>query len=125
MKYIKNVFLILMILLSASVFTSCEKQEEIIVFDNEYPLALSPSVKWAVVKEPYAAYKSNFGWDAKVIGHCRRGEILQIQGQCFDEEGKKWCYFDDGWLPESCLNIYSNRLKAQRVAKILEQENEK
>ena len=124
MKIIKKVLLFLSIFLLASAFTSCEKQEDTIVFDEEYPLALSPSVQWAVIKEPYAAYKSSFSWDAKVIGHCRRGEILQVLGRCLDEEGKNWCYFENGWLPESCLNIYSNRLKAQRVSEILEAENE-
>lgn len=125
MKLLKKVFFISLILISACSFMGCEKQEETIVFDNQYPLALSPNVQWAVVKEPYAAYKNSFDWDAAVVGHCRRGEILFVLGQSIDSEGATWCHFENGWLPESCLVIYNNRLKAQRVSEAYEAEDEK
>ena len=125
MKYVKNVLFIFLILITFSIFTGCEKQEETIVFDDEYPLALSPSVNWAVVREPYAAYREECSWTSSVIGHCRRGEILQVVGSSIDADGDKWCHFENGWLPSSCLNIYSNRLKAERVADILIETEEK
>ena len=124
MNALKNIFFVCLLLLIGASFTGCEKQEEKIEFDNTYPLALSPSVEWAVVKEPYAAYKSEHSWEANVVGHCRRGEILQVLSRSVDENNEKWCCFEDGWLPESCLNIYSNRLKAERVSEILIKANE-
>ena len=123
----KSIYIVLSVLLLVSSFfiTSCEKKEEVIDFDDTYPLALSPSVEWAVVREPYAAYKETVGWESSVTGHCRRGEILQVLGRSVDENNEKWCEFTDGWLPESCLNIYSNRLKAERVSEILIKSNNK
>ena len=126
LNYSKAVYIMFLIccVFSTSFLTSCEKQEEKITFDDTYPLALSPSVEWAVVKEPYAAYKTEYGWASSVAGHCRRGEILQVLGRSVDENNEKWCQFEDGWLPESCLNIYSNRLKAERVSEILIKANQ-
>ena len=124
MNYVKKgIFILLALTLVTFTFVSCEKKEEVIVFDNTYPLALSPSVEWAVVREPYAAYKETVGWESDVSGHCRRGEILQVLGRSVDENNENWCEFAEGWLPESCLNIYSNRLKAERVSEILIKSN--
>ena len=123
-NHIKNILFVSALFLLCGSFVSCEKQEEKITFDDTYPLALSPSVEWAVVKEPYAAYKTEYGWASSVAGHCRRGEILQVLGRSVDENNEKWCQFENGWLPESCLNIYSNRLKAERISEILIKANE-
>ena len=119
----KLIYIFISIVLISFSVTSCEKKEEVIVFDDTYPLALSPSVEWAVVREPYAAYKETVGWESSVTGHCRRGEILQVLGRSVDENNEKWCEFTEGWLPESCLNIYSNRLKAERVSELLIKSN--
>lgn len=98
-------------------FCSCSgKKEETIVFDNSYPLALSPDVSWAVVTEPYAAYKLEPSWTADAKGHCRKGEILQVMGKSVDSENTSWYFFEDGWLPQNCISIYSNRYKAKTAA---------
>lgn len=105
------------LLLILVLFASCNnKKEEVIVFDNTYPLALSPDVSWAVVKEPYAAYKMEPAWSAEAKGHCRKGEILQVIGKSIDSENSAWYFFEDGWLPENCLLIYNNRYKAKTAA---------
>lgn len=102
--------------------TSCKKQkEEVISFDNTYPLALYPNISWALVTDPYAAYKIELGWDSETLGHCRRGEILQVIGKNVDSENKNWYKFENGWLPESCLSIYSNRFKAVTAASQLKE----
>lgn len=117
----KNTFLRFLFFgfLCLSVLTSfsCKKQkEEVIVFDDSYPLALSPNVSWALVTDPYAAYKKELGWNSETSGHCRRGEILQVLGKAVDKESGNWYRFEEGWLPESCLSIYSNRFKALTAA---------
>lgn len=94
--------------------TSCKgKKEEVILFDDSYPLALAPDISWAVVKDPYAAYKSEPLWSAAVSGHCRKGEILQVIGKTVDNDNTSWYYFEEGWLPANSLLIYNNRYKAQ------------
>ena len=114
----KHLFLLIIpFFLCLFFFSSCTKQkEEVIVFDDSYPLALSPNVSWALVTDPYAAYKTEMGWDSATAGHCRRGEILQVLGKSVDKESKNWYRFEEGWLPESCLSIYSNRFKALNAA---------
>ena len=112
-------------IITASFFTGCaKKSSEVIVFDNSHPLALAPDVEWAVVTEPYAVFKETDEWGAATTGHCRKGEILQIKGKSVDAAKENWYYFDDGWLPQSCVSIFSNRYKAETISKgLLNSEN--
>ncbi len=97
-------------------FSCNQKKEEVIVFDEVHPLALYPDVSWALITDPYVAYKKEIGWDSETTGHSRSGEILQVMGMATDSEKEKWYLFEQGWLPASCLSIYSNRFKAQTAA---------
>ncbi len=96
----------------------CVKNKEI-VFDNKYPLAMAPDVEWAVVTDPYAAFRNEHSWEAEVVGHCRRGDILQVKGLSVNSEKESWYVFSSGWLPASSVDIYSNRLRAQGAAALL------
>lgn len=109
----------------AAVFTGCaKKSEEVIVFDNTHPLALAPDVEWAVVTEPYAVFRETDDWGAGTSGHSRKGEILQVKGKSVDSNKENWYYFEAGWLPQSCVSIFSNRYKAETVSKnLLSSEN--
>ena len=93
-----------------------KKDETEIILDNSEPLALAPDVQWAVVSEPYAAFKESKDWSASVIGHCRKGDVLQIKGKSFDSKNEVWYYFEQGWLHSSSVLVYSNRLRAQKYA---------
>ena len=110
------------LVLSATVFAilillaSCPKNKTI-KFDETYPLALAPDIEWAVVKEPYAAYRTTPDIGADVSGHCRKPEILQIQGSALSSDGDLWYRFSDGWLPGSAVNVLPNRFKAATAAK--------
>ncbi len=113
MNIAKKVLAVVLIL-SATFLVGCKKKtEEIIKFDESQPLALAPNVDWAVVEDPYAAYRSVANWDASVSGHCRKGDILQVLGKSTDEKKEVWYRFENGWLPSNCLSIFSNRLKAK------------
>ena len=109
----------------AAVFTGCAKKSvEVIVFDNTHPLALAPDVEWAVVTEPYAVFRETDDWSAATEGHSRKGEILQVRGKAVDSNKENWYYFEGGWLPQSCVSIFSNRYKAETVSKgLLSSEN--
>ena len=124
-KNFRKIILISLILLSSALFSSCQKKAaEPIVFDNSHPLALAPDVEWAVVTEPYAVFKEKDEWGAASVGHCRKGEILQVKGKAVDAAKDTWYYFEGGWLPQSCLSIFSNRYKAETVSKnLLSSEN--
>ena len=116
---------ILIILCLASLLSSCNKKTaETIVFDNSHPLALAPDVEWAVVTEPYAVFKETDEWGAATGGHCRKGEILQVLGKAVDANKENWYFFEGGWLPQSCVSIFSNRYKAETISKgLLSSEN--
>jgi hypothetical protein len=94
-----------------------EKNENGIPLDDSNPLALAPDVSWAVVLDPYAAYRGETSWEASVTGHCRKGDILQVLGMSAAENGETWYRFDEGWLPDSAVSVYSNRYRAETAAK--------
>lgn len=118
---LKNkIYIICITLLFSSIFISCEKKQVTeIVFDNSEPLALAPDIKWALIIEPYAAFKDSLAWDSQINGYCRKGDILQIISRSEDKENVSWYKFEQGWLPASCLSVYSNRMKAQTASKDL------
>ena len=106
--------------LCGALFTGCKKsKEEIIIFDNEEPLSLAPDVEWALVTDPYAAYRQDTDWNSNIVNHCRRGEILQVYAKSIDKDKTVWYKFENGWLPETCLSIYANRYKAKTAAEAL------
>ena len=117
--------LIFILFLIFTGLTSCQKKTaEAIVFDNSHPLALAPDVEWAVVTEPYAVFRESDEWGGATAGHCRKGEILQVKGKAVDAAKDTWYYFEGGWLPQSCLSIFSNRYKAETASKgLLSSEN--
>ena len=120
MKKFFLIFTCLSFILPLFFITSCKKnKEDVIVFDSEYPLALAPDVEWALVTDPYAAYRSSTEWNGQITGHCRRGEILQVFSKSMDEDNNVWYKFEQGWLPQKCLKIYTNRYKAQTAAENL------
>ena len=107
----------LILLLFSFLIIGCAKKDETeIILDNSEPLALAPDVQWAVVSEPYAAFKESKDWSASVIGHCRKGDILQIKGKSLDSKNEVWYCFEQGWLPSSSVLVYNNRLKAQKIS---------
>ena len=110
----KNVFIIFLFFLFLS-FAGWKKNNEI-KFDNSYPLATSPDVEWAVVVEPYVAFRKTTEWDSEILGHCRKGDILQVQGSSISSDNVQWFKFIHGWLPFGSVEIYSNRLRAQTFA---------
>lgn len=116
-KYLKRI-LVFQFFISCLIVTSCyKKSDEIIDVSDAVPLSLAPDVTWAVISDPYAAFKDDKSWDAETNGYCRKGDILKVDGKSTDETGTIWYKFANGWLPASSLSVYNNRYKAQSVAK--------
>lgn len=123
LKILITIFLIQLILLC---LTGCVKKEtEMLPLDNSEPMSLAPDVEWAVVTSPYAAFRQEHDWDAKVLSHARKGDIIQITGKTSNPNNNQWYNTKSGWLPKSSISVYSNRLKAEAIAKkIIEGEND-
>ena len=109
------------ILFAASVcFASCTKKSSAaILLDSSDPRALAPDVSWAVVLDPYVAYRLSPSWDSAAAGYCRKGDILQVTGKAAVKESGTWYKFKDGWLPESAVTIHANRYRAESAAEKL------
>jgi len=116
----KKFFCLFIVLILTLACSGCRKNDDlVIVLDNSEPLALAPDVEWAVVTDPYAAYKKEIGWTSAVAGHCRKGDILRVKGKSVTKDKETWYYFENGWLPYNCISIYSNQLKAKTVSENL------
>ena len=119
-SFFKAVILISLLPLLAA---SCKKNDASeIELDNSDPLALAPDVKWAVVVEPYAAFREEISWDAEAADYCKKGELFPILASATASEeagGEVWYRFKDGWLPASALTVYPNKLRAAKAAALL------
>ncbi len=115
-------FLVLSVFL-LMIFSSCNKKETIVLKEDD-PLSLTPGVEWALVSEPYAAFRESPEFESTISSHARRGDILMVQGKqlCHDAETSRtytWYLFEEGWLESSSVTIYDNKLKADSAAKNL------
>lgn len=115
----KRILFVASVLVAAVCFAGCNKDKKI-VFDNSDPLALTPGIEWAVVTEPYAAFRKTDSFESEVVAETRRGEILQVVGKSDIYNGKNaptakttWYRFEKGWLDGSVITIYDNKLKAE------------
>lgn len=108
----------LLAVLLLAFFAGCAKQKAI-ALDERNSLSLAPDIQWAVVKEPYVAYRTDKSWDSQTAGYEKKGEILQVLGTSNAEDGGVWLKFDGGYLPASAVTIESNRYKAERASKIM------
>ena len=111
-----------LVLLASFLFVSCGRTKMIDISDS-YSRELSPSVDWALVHEPYAAFRKEPSFESPVVAHARRGEIMQVLGNRYvttgsgkNEHTVVWYWFEQGWLDESLVTLYDNRFKAQAVA---------
>lgn len=111
-----------LVLLASFLFVSCGRTKMIDISDSN-SLELSPSVDWALVHEPYAAFRKEPSFESPVVAHARRGEIMQVLGNRYvttgsgkNEHTVVWYWFEQGWLDESLVTLYDNRFKAQAVA---------
>ncbi len=87
--------------------------------DLSMSVNLADSSEWCVISVPYAAFKSEPSSVAEVVEHGRRSDIYEITGKKYITANKEtiiWYQFEKGWLPESSVMVYENRLKAQTAS---------
>ena len=107
-------------------FFSCGKNRDVeIPLDNSDPLALAPDIKWALVDDPYAAFRDNAFWDAEAVAYCKKGDLFPIlaSASVMGERGPEtWYLMERGWLPESVVSVYPNKFRAAKAAALLEED---
>src|SRR5574344_2928563 len=120
-SFLRCLMLCLIVCAGAGI-SGCSRHGGEISLDESEPLALAPDVTWAVVIDPYAAYRKDTSWQADAAGHCRKGDILQVEGKTVlddgnsqDGNGQTWYKFKGGWLPSSAVSIF--RSEERRVGK--------
>ena len=99
---------------------ACSKEKPIVLNADDIQ-ALTPGVEWAVVTEPYAAFREEPAFESTVMAHARKADVLEVKGKTLSKDSLTsrtftWYKFDQGWLELSAVVIYDNRLKAQKAA---------
>lgn len=115
-------FVFMAVLLSFTLFSCGNGKNDEILLDDSDPLALLPDIRWGVIKDPYAAFRTDTYWDAAVSGHARRGDIFAVEGSATvrtDKGTEIWYKFKDGWISDSIVDIYQNKFKAAKAAALL------
>ncbi len=97
---------------------SCTRKEKEIVLDKNDFSALSPVVKWAVVKEPYETLRSEPSIESEAAGYCRKGDVLQILGLRFGED-TRWFLVDGGYIKSDSVLIFANKYRATNESALL------
>ena len=105
----------LLLLLCFFSILSCTNKEpsQIDVSHTEY-FASSP--QWAVITEAYASYFTTPSKKSEINSYGREGEVISVEGIRI-ENRETWYKFEQGWLPQSSVTIYSNKLQATSAAK--------
>lgn len=115
--------ILFIVLIFCSLFVSCRKDKDEIDIHQDDMLALNPTVQWAVVIEPYAAFRTEASWNASTNDHSRLGDVLRIEGNAILESSNEttskeiWYLFEKGWLSETSVDVYQNKYKAESASK--------
>ncbi|MGP1439762.1 MAG: hypothetical protein ACTTJ3_03365 [Treponema sp.] len=110
-------FLIILLL------TSCSKKDEIekVVLPND--TALTDSMQYAVVIEPYVSFRDKPSDDGITSSHARSGEIFEVEAiKAEMKNGKQilWINLKNaGWLTSSSVRLYPTKEKASTASKKL------
>lgn len=108
---VRKITIILFLFIMAIYLNGCRKNK--ITLDDREPLSLAPDVQWALIIEPYTAYKKEPTWESQTLEHCRKGDIEQILGRV-EREDTIWYKFSNGYLPQEVLEVYQNKYKAMK-----------
>lgn len=111
---------IVLIFLISSLIFSCSKNKMGVPADLSHVENIIVSGEWAVVKSPYTAFRKEPFLQSKILEHSRRGDIFHVTGKVLQKNGDNsqqiWYQFEQGWLLETDISIYSNKLQAEYAA---------
>lgn len=130
MIFRKSVMAAAMIFVAIFLSSCTAARDKEISVELENPIELTPGIQWAVINTPYAGFRKEPSFSSEVIFHARKGEIFQISGKAlvqYEDEDfdvpvvKAWYKLDEGWLEESSVMIYDNKLMARTAAEKISQ----
>ncbi len=118
---------VLFILLFSVPLTSCSNKDSQETVDLSYFENLHSEGEWAVITEPYVAYRDKPDVTSTVKGHGRLGDISQIIGKALvpditNNTSIIWYQFSEGFVSENSLIVYPNKFQAQSAASQLNAE---
>lgn len=118
MKYNKR--FLFCVFLSLIVLSSCRTRKNFTIVPHD-PMKLVPGVQWAVVIQPYVAFREDADVESKVMEHGRKGDFFCITGKKYVKDAKSvsvvWYSFDQGWLKDDEIAVYDNEYKARTASK--------
>lgn len=109
-KALASLFLFLIFFL-----TSCSKTKSINI-ELKNPESINPGIQWALINEPFVAFRSDSDFDSEVTSHGRLGDVEKVIG-VFRKKERVWYRFSKGWLDEGSVIIYDTQLKALSKSK--------
>lgn len=118
----KKIFFAVFLFFLCLSLSSCFRRQEEPLIDISAAESLVPGEQWALIIEPYAAYRIKPSFTAGISAHGRQGDIEKVSGtfidadSAFRERAMLWYCFSSGWLPEKTVRVYSNKLKAEFAA---------
>lgn len=77
---------------------------------------ISSLEQWAVITIAYASFKEDAGNQFDIIAHGKQGDVHQILGNKIinsDDKKELWYEFQEGWLPQNAIRVFSNKLQAE------------
>lgn len=104
---------------------SCSRKSSFIQFDNETPDAIKIGVQWVLLVSPYVSCHEEPDYSADVTEHLRRGEIRMCKGVRSvrtEDLIEKWYLLEEGWVSESSVSVFQNKLKADEARKKMMQK---
>lgn len=94
-----------------------KRNENEIDISNAFKISTLES--WGVIVDSYASFREEPNIDSHIVSHCRKGDVHKIIGNHIVLDNNKrvlWYQFEDGWLQESTVQIFSNKIQAEKNA---------
>ena len=116
-------FSTVVLFLSTLFLSSCTKKDglENIILPRD--TAITNSMQYAVIIEPYVSFRDKPSDDGITSGHARSGEVFSVEAIKSEmKNGKQvlWVNLKDaGWLTSSSVRLYSTKEKAVTASKKL------
>lgn len=103
------------------------KNNEIIKLEDEGSFDLSPTVKWCIIIDSYASLRENPSEDAKILTHCRQGDIFRISSLRIEENTRWYLLYDEkndrkGFIKEDSVKICDNKYRAESESLSLQKQ---
>ncbi|MCR5606944.1 MAG: hypothetical protein K6F69_09035 [Treponema sp.] len=128
MKY-KSIYIFFLFVICTVSFSSCflRKNDEIIKLEDEGSLDLSPTVKWCIITDSYASLRENPSEDAKILTHCRQGDIFRINSLRIEENTRWYLLYGEnnekkGFIKEDSVKVCDNKYRAESESLSLQKQ---